>query len=49
MRNRINAILAKRKSQILDLILINIYRALLISLNDFRYFLEIVDNYTRKT
>jgi hypothetical protein len=34
MRNRINAILVKRKSQIL---------------NSSRYFLEIVDNYTRKT
>jgi hypothetical protein len=49
MRNRINAILAERKSQILDLVSIDICGALPTSLDGSRYFLEIVDNHTRKT
>ena len=48
MRNRINNKVSERKSNLLNLILINIYRLLLEALNDIYYFLEIVDNYTRK-
>jgi hypothetical protein len=49
MRNRINARISERKDNLLNLILINIYRLLSIAFSGARYFLEAVDNYTRKS
>jgi hypothetical protein len=49
MRNRINAQVAARKENLLDLVLIDICGPLPIALSGAQYFLEIVDNYLRKT
>jgi hypothetical protein len=49
MRNQINAHVLKRKDNLLNLVLINICRLLPITLSGARYFLEAVDNYTRKS
>ena len=48
MRNRTNNKVLERKSNLLDLVLINIYRLLPEALSSTYYFLKIVDNYTRK-
>jgi hypothetical protein len=45
MRNRINAYVLKRKANLLNLILINIYRLSPTALSGARYFLKAVDNY----
>jgi hypothetical protein len=49
MRNRINVYVFKRKANLLNLILIDIYGPLPVTLNDARYFLKTVDNHTRKS
>jgi hypothetical protein len=49
MRNRTNTCVSERKDNLLDLVLINIYGSLSITLSGARYFLEAVDNYTRKS
>jgi hypothetical protein len=48
MRNRINAYISERKANLLDFILINIYKSFPSALSGARYFLKTVDNYTRK-
>jgi hypothetical protein len=48
MRNRINSKISERKSNLLDLVSINIYGLLPEALSGTYYFLEIVDNYIRK-
>jgi hypothetical protein len=48
MRNRTNNKVLERKSNLLDLVLINIYRLLPEALSCTYYFLKIVDNYIRK-
>jgi hypothetical protein len=48
MRNRTNNKVLERKFNLLNLILINIYRLLPEVLNSIYYFLKIVDNYIRK-
>jgi len=47
--NKRNYYVNKRKTIILTLILIDIYEFLLVSKLGYEYFLEIVDNYSRKT
>jgi hypothetical protein len=49
MQNRINVRILKRKNNLLNLILINICKLLSVTFNGARYFLEAVDNYTRKS
>jgi thiamine pyrophosphokinase len=49
MRNRINIYILKRKDNLFNLVLINIYRLLFIALSGARYFLEAVDNHTQKS
>jgi hypothetical protein len=49
MRNRTNARVLKRKDNLLNLVLINIYGSLPMALSGARYFLEAVDNHTRKS
>ena len=49
MRNRTNAYISERKDNLLNFILINIYRLLSIALSGARYFLKAVDNHTRKS
>jgi hypothetical protein len=46
MQNQINIRILKRKDNLLNLVLINIYKLLFIAFNDTRYFLEAVNNYT---
>jgi hypothetical protein len=49
MRNRINIYILKRKDNLLNLVLINICGLLSMALSGARYFLEAVDNHTRKS
>jgi thiamine pyrophosphokinase len=49
MRNRTNIYILKRKNNLLNLVLINIYKLLSMTLSGARYFLKAVDNYTRKS
>jgi hypothetical protein len=49
IRNRINSCVSERKFNLLDLALINIYKPLSFIFNGARYFLKIVNNYTRKS
>jgi hypothetical protein len=49
MRNRINARILERKDNLFNLVLINICRLLFMTSSGARYFLEAVDNYTRKS
>jgi hypothetical protein len=49
IRNRINIYILKRKNNLLNLVLINIYKLLFMAFSDARYFLKAVDNYTRKS
>jgi hypothetical protein len=49
IRNRINARVLERKNNLLNLVLINICKSLPVTLSGARYFLEAVDNYTRKS
>jgi hypothetical protein len=49
MRNRTNARILKRKDNLLNFVLINICRSLPVALSGARYFLEAVDNHTRKS
>jgi hypothetical protein len=49
MRNRINAHVSERKANLLNLILINIYKPFPAALSGIRYFLKAVNNYTRKS
>jgi hypothetical protein len=49
MRNRTNARVLKRKDNLLDFVLIDICGSLPVTLSGARYFLEAVDNYTRKS
>jgi hypothetical protein len=48
MRNRINARVSERKDNLLNLVLINICESLPMTLSGARYFLEAVNNNTRK-
>jgi hypothetical protein len=48
MRNRINAYILKRKANLLNLVLINIYKPFPSAFSGTRYFLKAVNNYTRK-
>ena len=48
MRNWTNRYISKRKDNLLDFILINICGPLPTALSGARYFLKIVNNYTRK-
>jgi hypothetical protein len=48
MRNRINAYVLKRKANLFNLILINIYGPFSTIFSGARYFLKAVDNYIRK-
>jgi hypothetical protein len=48
MRNYINAHVLERKANLLNLILINIYKPFPTIFSGARYFLKAVDNYTRK-
>jgi hypothetical protein len=45
MRNRINAYISERKANLLDLVLINIYKLFPPTLSGARYFLKAVNNY----
>jgi hypothetical protein len=49
MQNRTNARVLKRKNNLLNLVLIDIYGSLSVTLSGARYFLEAVDNHTRKS
>jgi hypothetical protein len=49
MRNRINVYVLKRKTNLLDFILINIYRLFPAVFSGARYFLKAVNSYTRKS
>jgi hypothetical protein len=49
MRNRTNVYISERKDNLLNLVLINIYGPLSIAFSGARYFLEAVDNHTRKS
>jgi hypothetical protein len=49
MRNRINAYVSERKANLLNLILINIYKPFPAALSDARYFLKAINNYIRKS
>jgi hypothetical protein len=49
IRNRINGCVSERKFNLLNLALINIYKPLPFIFNNTRYFLKIIDNYTRKS
>jgi hypothetical protein len=49
MRNRTNARVSERKDNLFDLVLINICGLLPMALSGARYFLEAVDNHTRKS
>ena len=49
MRNRINARVSERKDNLLDLVLIDICELLSMAFSGARYFLEAVDNHTRKS
>jgi hypothetical protein len=49
MRNRTNARVLKRKDNLLNLVLINIYELLFIIFSGARYFLKAVNNHTRKS
>jgi hypothetical protein len=49
IRNRTNVCILKRKDNLFNFVLINIYRLLFIAFSGARYFLEAVDNYTRKS
>jgi hypothetical protein len=49
MRNRINVYVLKRKANLLDFILINIYKPFSSAFNGARYFLKAVDNYIWKS
>jgi hypothetical protein len=49
MRNRINVRVSERKDNLLDLVSIDIYGPLPVALSGARYFLEAVDNHTRKS
>jgi hypothetical protein len=49
MRNRTNVYISERKDNLLDLILINICRLLFMTLSGAYYFLEAVNNHTRKS
>jgi hypothetical protein len=48
MRNRINAHVSERKTNLLNLILINIYNPFPTALSGARYFLKAVNNHIRK-
>jgi hypothetical protein len=48
IRNRTNVHVLKRKANLFNLILINIYRPLPAAFSGTRYFLKAVDNHTRK-
>jgi hypothetical protein len=49
IRNRINGCILERKFNLLDLTLIDICKPLLSIFSGARYFLKIIDNYTRKS
>jgi hypothetical protein len=49
MRNRINTYVLKRKDNLLNLVLINIYELLSMIFSDARYFLKAVNNHTQKS
>jgi hypothetical protein len=49
MRNRTNTRVSERKDNLLNLVLINICGLLPMALSGARYFLEAVDNHTRKS
>jgi thiamine pyrophosphokinase len=49
IRNRTNIHVLERKNNLLNLVLINICRLLPVALSGARYFLEAVDNHTRKS
>ena len=49
MRNRTNARVSERKDNLLDLVSIDICGPLPVALSGARYFLEAVDNHTRKS
>jgi hypothetical protein len=49
MRNRINAYVLKRKANLFNFILIDIYRFLSAVFSGARYFLKAVNSYTRKS
>jgi hypothetical protein len=49
IRNRTNSRVLERKFNLLDLALIDICKPLLFIFNGARYFLKIIDNYTRKS
>jgi hypothetical protein len=49
IRNRTNGRISERKFNLLDLALIDIYRPLFFTFNGARYFLKIINNYTRKS
>jgi hypothetical protein len=49
MRNRINVYVLERKANLLNLILINIYKLFSAAFSDTRYFLKAINNYIRKS
>jgi hypothetical protein len=49
MRNRINTHVLERKANLLDLILINIYKSFPSAFSGARYFFKAVDNHIRKS